>query len=293
MNGTRRAVITVILSGLVACASIDEPDRASVRPGAETALARYLQIEVDDPGLGIPCRVVDRPGAGVRQELLRAETSAAACFGRVRQARAALEADGWACRPLSVQEQRDDPRLAFFFDPGADTAALQAVWRCFDGLAPLQVRADTITPLPPAKPVDAVPAGDRAADAGSADTLLLAAVERDLEAIGQRAIDDETIIRTAFGDLDGDAVDDAVVFTGGTDEGRPYRMLMAYLRTDDSYTLVDVAILQSTGEAGSEDVTLSIDDGTIRVDGCCRIRDLPAILVLRDRELSPIDGGGA
>ncbi len=260
--------------------------------------ARYLQIEIDDLERGLPCRVVDRPDVATRDVLWRAEYEAGFCERKAAETRHFLESEGWACRPLGAQERQAD--AGYLQGSGSHGRNVVAVWRCREGLLPKSPRVihardgRATPPVPSARPDGSVHSGGRGGPNGSAPDLfanapLRAAVERDLDAIGQN-LDDATRVDSALGDLNGDDIDDAVVVLSrrSLDEA-PHRMLMAYLKTDEAFNLVDVSILRSVG-AGEAELALTIESGAIHLADCCGATEAQTVLVLQERKLSRLEG---
>lgn len=117
------------------------------------------------------------------------------------------------------------------------------------------------------------------------------AVKKDLETIGQDVVSEQTALDAAVGDLDGDGIDDAIVTLVRTSEQnlRP-PMLMAYIGDPDDYSLVDVWILRPLDDPEDRELDLAIENGEVRMSGCCEESDEPTVLILQDRKLAYADG---
>jgi hypothetical protein len=297
--------IVAALSFLISCSPRVDRSEANIAGSAEPDRGddevadtppRYLLVEVDNPTVGLPCRVVDRPNPETRNVLWRAEFEVGFCREKALESRAILESQGWACRPLKTQEQREDRYL----DPTGEATGrhLAAVWRCLGGLAPNSTANAAQPVVPLARPSDLQaqrPSITRARSSapGHTDTALINAVEGDLKAIGQDAIGGETKVETAHGDLNGDGSDDAVVvLTRSANRNQPHRMLMAYLESDETYNLVDVLVLKLAAHASNAELGLRIENGNIRIGACCEDTEAPTILTLDDRKLSYVDRVG-
>jgi hypothetical protein len=229
--------------------------------------------------------VVDRPDGVTRKVLWHAVNEQVFCLRKAEETRLVLQARGWACRPQSADERFELARS--YGAPASRPPYLVAAWRCLEGLAPTDQAPALRPPIPAARPTErAEPAGPWGNEA------LRAAVDKDLSTIGQDVLDEKTVVDAAFGDLDADAVDDAIVIlTRESDRGAPHRLLMAYLQNGGAYNLVDVWILKAPGGHAGEAIDLAIEDGLIRLVYCCGETVEPTtVLVLDDRKLAYAKG---
>jgi hypothetical protein len=259
------AAALLLVAGCAAPAQT-EGDAASE---ADARAARRVAIEVDDPSRGLPCRVAYWGDDGTRRVLWRARFEEGFCRRKAAETQNVLRAQGWACQP--------DPAVGGAADDGFQVVA---AWRCERDFA--------IADLQPPAPSPPPPRPDRLSQPSPLfdDPALKATVERDLAAIGHALGE---AVEAARGDLDGDGVEDAVVaLTRQLGERRRQRLVMAYLRNDDDYHLVDVHILGAEGE--SDDVALAIRDGAVQLAECCDEATRPVLLALRDRKLARVDG---
>ncbi|MDH3664064.1 MAG: hypothetical protein OEU92_29295 [Alphaproteobacteria bacterium] len=290
MNTPRPAATIAVTLMLAGCSFSDlnpSGDREDV--AVDRVFPRLVEIEVDDLQSGLPCRVIDRPDAETQNVLWRAEFEQGFCQRKAEETRLVLQDQGWVCRPQSAAERRHLLQLTAAQPPNVPHVI--ASWRCVGGLQPIQQRpaqqqGPDRPPLPAAKPD--VPEG-RSVAWGNAQ--LQNAVERDLAAIGQDVVGDEATVQAALGDLNDDGDDDAIVIlTRDADRNTPHRMLMAYLKNDEAYTLVDVWILKAPDDRKDGKLTLAIEDGTVRIEDSFEDRVGPTILVLDDRKLTYANG---
>lgn len=254
-------------------------------PVQKQDVARHIEIEVDDPSSGLPCRVVDRPDADTRTILWRAEHEHGFCHRKAEETRFILESRGWVCQPDDARNNGAAARLVSL--DRSPSPRIVAAWRCFSGLPPIARHAPEGPPIPEARPDQPTISSD-----AWTDERLRAAVKRDLAVIGQDDLDEETMVDAALGDLDGDGISDAVVaLTHETGLAAPYRLLMAYLQSDGAYNLVDVWILDMAGDPVGSRLSLAIEDGRVRLDRCCEGQVEPTVLVLDNRKLAHAQGG--
>ncbi len=249
-------------------------------------VTRHIEIALDDPASSLPCSVVDRPDSDTRNVLWRAEHELGFCQKKADETLVVLKRQGWACRPENSDERRS--RIAQHENEFGNSSHVIAAWRCLEGLTPTIEEAGSQRPhVPEVKPeLDGTPPPE-----SLDDRLLLAAVERDLAVIGQDVVDDQTDLESALGDLNEDGNDDAVVIvTRSTQPAAGHRLLMAYLRRDDTYQLVDVWVLRASETSPNGPLNLTIEDGRVRFDDCCE-DSASTILVLDDRKLAHADGG--
>jgi hypothetical protein len=249
--------------------------------------ARHIEIELDDPASSLPCSVVDRPDYNTKNTLWRAEHELGFCQRKAEETLAFLKRRGWACRPENSDERRarNDLQAPETTNPSQVIAA----WRCLEGLAPTVEQAVSHRPpIPEARPeLESGPSPKTVVD-----RVLLSAVQRDLAVIGQDVVDDETVLDSALGDLNEDGSDDAVIIvTREAGRATSHRLLMAYLRNDDAYQLVDVWVLKSAKTPAEGPLTLAIESGRVRLDYCCEEAAEPTILVLNNRKLAHAQGG--
>lgn len=283
------AVIAAVLVAGCTSANLPDPIAGAIRKVSlvqPTEMARHIEIELDNPASGLPCSVVDRPDNSTKTILWRAEHELGFCQKKADETLAVLKRQGWACRPEGSAERRS--RIGFHESGSATSSHVVAAWRCLEGLIPVVEEAVSYQPhIPEAKPEP-----DGAPQPGTlGDRVLLSAVQRDLAVIGQDVVDDQTVLESALGDLDEDGNDDAVVIvTRSPDRAAAHRLLMAYLRRDEAYQLVDVWVLRASEISPDGPLNLAIEDGRVRFDHCCEESE-PTVLVLDDRKLAHADGG--
>ena len=271
-----KIMIPALLMAIAGC-SVER--RPSAGTTLEQGLARQIEIDVEDLERGLPCRVVDRRPPGTQTVLWRAEYEEGFCHRKAEETRLIMQQGGWACRPLNSSERQDlAPR-------GVGQPHVVAAWRCLEGLTPLEKLAAVSPPIPVARPAPNEETGPT-----PDDELLHAAVERDLTTIGQNMLGEDTLVLPVFGDLNDDGIEDAiVVLTRGIDDDARYQMLMAYLRSDDDYNLVDVWSLQSTSSQRGDHITPRIENGKVHLGDCCEDGQASMTLVLEDRKFAYAD----
>lgn len=301
------ALMLGVSLGLAGCSLDSLQPRSDLEPAVQKQASarqldqpRYLEIEVDHLPSGLPCKVVDRPDLDTRRILWRAAYEPDFCNRKAEETRLLLEARGWACWLQGPDERPELARTRA--ERTSNPPHVVAAWRCLGGPdAPEPVVAArsvdrTIAaqsvaarpPVPAARPAVEKQQSSRPLESG----VLRDAVEKDLAAIGQDMRGDGTAVDAALGDLNDDGVQDAiVVFTQRAGQRRQHRLLMAYLQSRETYSLVDVFVLKSEEDAAEKRLAVAIEDGAVRLDYCCDQEVTPTVLVLDRRKLAPIQGG--
>ena len=279
--------VTLVLSG---CGLVPSLPDGQAAKSYSPVQSRYIEIEVDNLQTGLPCSVIDRRDADTQAVLWRAEFERDFCRRKAEETRSILEGRGWTCEPHAEDERQGLLQRLASWPSKARTSAktrVVAAWRCIEGDLSIKPQQSARPPVPAAKPD--LPENQIAS---WGNEPLQEAVERDLSTIGQDVIGEESTLDAAFGDLNDDGRDDAiVVLTRNADRGASHRMLMAYLRNDQAYNLVDVWILSVPDQDVDGGVTLAIEDGAVRLETCCEDQADPTILVLDNRKLAYAQGG--
>lgn len=252
-----------------------------VKDGREGDASRIIEIEIDHPGQDLPCNVIYRPTSGKKEVLWRARFEKGFCHRKANEARLLLESRGWTCRSEHPDDGAESNRSDF-------ARNIVMAWRCEQDLTATVVEHDPLPPVPVARPEGVPSRSDKLGD-----PALRAAVEGDLATIGRSIADPSTTSFAAQGDLDNDGIDDAiVVLTHKLDPQRWDRMVMAYLRSDETYYLVDAQI-SSVGQAPrTDELVIDIDNGVVRLQSCCSDAVEPTTIVLHNRKLTRSDGIG-
>lgn len=194
-----------------------------VKDSREGDASRIIEIEIDHPGQDLPCNVIYRPASDKKEVLWRARFEKGFCHRKADEARILLESRGWACRSEHLDDGAESSRPAH-------ARNIVMAWRCEQNLTATVAEHDPLPPVPAARPERVLKQSDKLGD-----SVLRAAVEGDLTTIGRSIADPSTTSATAQGDLNNDGLDDAiVVLTRKLDPQRWDRMVMAYLRNDET-----------------------------------------------------------
>jgi hypothetical protein len=286
-----RAALTSLLIGLAGSAAASET--RCVR--GDDAIRR-VEIATPDPNQNVPCEVVywkDTEQPGVRSVLWSAQTDAAFCARKAEELVDTLAGGGWSCaaagEPQSASRQAPPPQAAASppsqaaasppsqgprsqagpSSPPSQAAPPQAaVSPPADGAGP-----DAATASPPPEPEssgsgEAAPAyraalapqeGDEGAGGAAVATTLDAIIEQNVVRLND-GVDGKFAAEIAgYGDLDGDALEDGVVFfTYESERLGTARFVAAYLFDGETYALAATKPL-----AGSDDSVHSAEIETI------------------------------
>jgi hypothetical protein len=236
---------------------------------------RRVEIQAQDPNQDVPCEVVywkDTEEPGVRSVLWTAQTDAGFCARKAEELVDTLKGAGWSCATAG-----EEPRSASRQAPPAAAPSPQA-----DVAEPdvAEDRAGATTSegagSRDAAPVlrealapqgdDAEPDGEATGDAPAA-TALDAIIEQNLVRLND-GVDGRFAAEIAeYGDLDGDGLDDGLVFfTYESQRLGKARFVAAYLYDGESYALAATKPL-----AGSEDAVHSAEIESI-ADGVISLR---------------------
>ena len=221
---------------------------------------RRLQIEVENPNSGKPCKLVywsesDQSDSG--QLLWRAEHDSEFCT----------------------------KRLSFIVQKWGDEG-----WQCGDGDGQVQAVA---LPAPTEEPSTSLPAAENAQAAGVVeDQVLQSIIEADAKRIGEWMEVEPDIEVAAHGDLNADGTDDAVVFLAYQSKQAAYRQyMMSYLVADETYELAGVKLLTGVNPPPKQAKVEQIEKGIIwlSLPGTEGTRLEPVGYVLRDQQLVEVD----
>lgn len=200
---------------------------------------RRVELRVADPQERLPCEVVywkdtERPG---RPEVLwHAQTDAEFCEIKTQELVERLESGGWSCRAA------DDARAVAADQEDAPDVALEA---------------------PDDGGIAAPAAGP---DRDALEALLEEAIARDLARLSELTTQggfDAQI--AAFGDLDGDGIEDAAVIMTYTNGAARTQFLVAYVFQGGAYLPVAKAALTDPDEGVQGAEVEAIEGGRIRL----------------------------
>ena len=240
---------------------------------------RRVEIAVSDPNGDVPCEVVywkDTEQPGVRSVLWNAQTDAAFCARKAEELVDTLKSAGWSCATAGEQPRsasRDAPPAtpdpppvaapsppAGSAEPGvaadrppqapsSQGASREAAPSLRAALAPQQGGAEA--------------AGD-APDGPPSGTALDAIIEQNLVRLND-GVDGRFAAEIAhYGDLNGDGLDDGLVFfTYESQRLGQARFVAAYLFDGESYALAATKPLAGSDDSVHSAEIESIEDGVI------------------------------
>jgi hypothetical protein len=297
--GTRRSMAkasllacTALASVLVALAGTATASETRCTRGDDAI--RRVEIAVQDPNADVPCEVVywkDSERPGVRTVLWSAETDAAFCARKAEELVDTLESGGWSCaaageQPRAASREAPPPVTAPsppvaapsppVAAPSPPVAAPSLPERSTEpSTAAPSPRAAAPEPQPgsetapavrealaPQQP-EAVP-GDEATDEAPAGTGLDGIIEQNLVRLND-GVDGRFAAEIAeYGDLDGDGLDDGLVFfTYESQRLGQARFVAAYLFDGESYALAATKPLAGSDDNVHSAEIESIEDGVI------------------------------
>ena len=250
-----------------------------VKDSREGDASRIIEIEIDHPGQDLPCKVIYRPASDKKEVLWRARFEKGFCHRKADEARILLESSGWTCRSEHPDDRAKSGRSAL-------APNIVMAWHCEQDLKATVAEHDSLPPVPAARPERVLNQPEKLGDSS-----LRAVVEGDLTTIGRSIADPSTTLAAALGDLNNDGLDDAiVVLTRKLDPQRWDRLVMAYLRNDETYHLVDAQISPVDQNPRADELAIDIDDhGVVRLKSCCSDAVEPTTIVLQDRKLTYSD----
>jgi hypothetical protein len=298
------ALVPVLIAGASSAVATE------VRCVRADQTVRRVAIEVQDPDRDVPCEVVywkDTEQPGVRTVLWNARTDAAFCRRKAEELVGKLEAVGWKCtapdepteaaaRPSPQSEPPDSAQ-------GAAEASVAGASRPAGAGQPMaapdtQTSAKEATPavreaLAPQRPAGTPPV--EGADAPPPATALDAIIEQNLMRLND-GVDGRFAAEIGdYGDLDGDGLDDGLVFfTYESERLGQARFIAAYLFDGESYALAATKPLAGSDEDVQSAAIESIEDGVISLRlnvlepgdaACCPSGIRQQTLVLRGGQL--------
>ena len=257
---------------------------------------RRVEIAVPDPNGDVPCEVVywkDTEQPGVRSVLWNAQTDAAFCARKAEELVDTLKSAGWSCatageQPRSASQDapprhgRDAPPAATPDQPPVATPSPPPVAAPSPpaGSAEPGVAADRPPQAPSSQGAsreaapslraalapqqgDAEAAGD-APDRPPSGTALDAIIEQNLVRLND-GVDGRFAAEIAhYGDLNGDGLDDGLVFfTYESQRLGQARFVAAYLFDGESYALAATKPLAGSDDSVHSAEIESIEDGVI------------------------------
>ena len=270
---TMAALTTVFLLAFGCSLPVAFFDRGSQQDGQQDT-TRRIEVEVDDPEHGLPCRVIYRPDAKTRDVLWHARFERGFCHRKADEARLILESRGLICERENLERSPTSDRS------GSQQKVVLA-WRCQQREA-----ATLIAPRPsPPRPATASREAPRWGDQVITPELR-AVLERDLATLGGAFASQTVISGLAHGDLDQDDQSDAVVLlTRQVDDRATQYLILAYLGGRETYLLADVEVLTAPQLSAARKFDVAIDDGLVRLQTCCGDDPKTTVLTLQNREL--------
>jgi hypothetical protein len=249
---------------------------------------RRVEIAAQDQNRGVPCEVVywkDTERPGVRTVLWSAETDADFCARKAEELVDTLEGGGWSCSaageqpraasreappPVATPSTPDDsaePSAAAPSTPGDSTEPSAAAPSPPVTPAPERPGGSETAPtvreaLAPQQPE--APPGGEATDQAPNGTALDAIIEQNLVRLND-GVDGRFAAEIAeYGDLDGDGLDDGLVFfTYESQRLGQARFVAAYLFDGESYALAATKPLAGSDDNVHSAEIESIEDGVI------------------------------
>jgi hypothetical protein len=319
-----RAALTSVL--LVLAGSAAASETRCVR--GDDAIRR-VEIAAQDPVQNVPCEVVywkDTEQPGVRSVLWTAQTDADYCVRKAEELIANLEAGGWSCaaagEPQSARRQAPPQQQPAPSPPqqAAPSPPQQAAPAPSQQAAPSPPQQAAPSPSQQAAAPDgAAPDPQPSRNAAAAPEVRAALAPQDRVTgetpdggPGRTALDtiiEENLVRlndgvdgrfaakiAGYGDLDGDALEDGVVFfTYESQRLGTARFIAAYLFDGENYALAATKPLAGSDDSVHSADLEAIENGVIAVRlnvlepgdaSCCPSGLRRQSLVLRDGQLA-------
>lgn len=236
---------------------------------------RRIRIEVEDLETGRPCALIywsenDKSEAG--QLLWRAEYDAEFCTKRLGFITRKWTNEGWRC--------------------AADQGVPQEAALPVEDVPQAAIPASTTEPASPSPPPPPEVVQQPAPASIEINPKLQAVIEADARRIGEWMEVEPGIEVAAYGDLNADNRDDAVIFLAYRSDQAAYRQyLMSYLVVDETYELAGVKLLTGVNPPPAQAKVEQIDDGVIWISlpGEDGTRQDPIGYMLRDQQLVEVD----
>jgi hypothetical protein len=278
--GTRRSMAK---PSLLACAALTPVLMALVGSAAasETRCVRgddairRVEIAVQDPNGDVPCEVVywkDTERPGVRSVLWSAETDADFCARKAEELVETLEEGGWSCAMAGEQPRtanRENPPPVAAPSPPERSAEPGVAAPSPPPTAPAPPRADSRETAPGVREALApqhtgVEPDAEGTEDTPAGTALDAIIEQNLVRLND-GVDGRFAAEIGdYGDLDGDGLEDGLVFfTYESQRLGQARFVAAYLFDGESYALAATKPLAGSDDNVHSAEIESIEDGVI------------------------------
>ncbi|MGH1481394.1 MAG: hypothetical protein ACRBM6_22100 [Geminicoccales bacterium] len=249
---------------------------------------RRLRIEVDNPQQGKPCSLIywsetDRSETG--QQLWRAEHDSNFCTKRLDFIVEKWTDEGWQCSADDTVIQTAARSIAPVVEEVDEQVQSQAN-------EPDNTQVAVATPTTTETSELETLAEETTEQSSLLNPRLQTIIEADAARIGEWMEVDADIEIAAYGDLNADGRDDAVVFLAYQSDQSAYRQyLMSYLDAEETYELAGVKLLTIVKSRPSEAEVEEIDEGVIwlkLVDADGTSLD-PIGYQLRDQQLIQVD----
>ncbi|MGI9493435.1 MAG: hypothetical protein ACR2QF_13645 [Geminicoccaceae bacterium] len=244
-----------------------EPEAAIVASSQVCRLdddVRRLRIEVENPNEGKPCSLIywaedDQSENG--QVLWRAEHDAEFCPKRLGFIVKKWTDEGWQCGADGETDTLQTATLPADEEPLTPAQDVPA-----EEIPTEPLSTETI-PIEPAE-TQTIPAPEELAVQPTApediDPNLQAVIEADAKRIGEWMEVEPGVEIAAFGDLNADGRNDAVIFLAYQSEQAAYRQyLMSYLLADETYELAGIKLLTGVSPPPDHAKVKAIDEGVI------------------------------
>jgi hypothetical protein len=275
---------------------------------------RRVEISVQDPDQNVPCEVVywkDTEEPGVRSVLWNAQTDAAFCERKADELVARLEGGGWKCASSGEEQTASrqatppvaEPRPA---EESASPSVAAAPVPSPTPTGEVAAAAPVAEPAPPPRanptvkaalapqPAEPEPNPERP-EPPHGGTALDAIIQQNLVRLNDGVDGEFAAEIAAYGDLDGDGLEDGLVFfTYESQRLGQARFVAAYLFDGDNYALAATKPLAGRDHNVESAEIESIEGGVISLRlnilepgdaACCPSGTREQVLVLRKGQL--------
>jgi hypothetical protein len=301
------AAVTPVLIVLAGSAAASE-----VRCVRGDDAIRRVEIAVQDPNQNVPCEVVywkDTEQPGVRTVLWNAQTDADFCERKADELVAKLQGGGWSCTASGEERAASRPTpTAVESSPTESSAPPSAAAKpdssraTTDQAPPAAVAEPAPSPQPAptvraalAPPPAEIEPGPAQAEVPPGGAALDAIIQQNLARLNDGVDGKFAAEIAAYGDLNGDGLEDGLVFfTYESQRLGQARFVAAYLFDGDSYTLAATKPLAGSDHNVQSAKIESIEDSVIALRltilepgdaACCPSGTRDEVLVLRDGQL--------